>query len=98
MGVSYGSMSLYTGILARLRGLYDEAERRLLQSAEVNERIEAPFFVARTHLEIARLHAERGKSDDVERHATLALEIARARGFAQVERQALNLPAAGALS
>ena len=98
IGVSYGSMSLYTGILARLRRLYDEAERQLLQAAEVNERIEAPYFLARTHLEIARLHRECGNRDDAERHAALALDIARARGFAQVERQALDLPAAPAPS
>jgi hypothetical protein len=95
MGVlSYGSMSLYAGVLARLRRLYHEAERHLFQAAEVNEAINAPFFLARTHLEIARLHGESRKGDDATRHAALALDIAREHGFADVERQALNLPAA----
>jgi DNA-binding SARP family transcriptional activator/tetratricopeptide (TPR) repeat protein len=97
--VSYGSMSLYAGALARLCGGYEESERHLLRAAEVNERIQAPFFVARTHLEIARLYRDRQQADDRARqahHVALALALARDHGLTQVESQALTLPAAAA--
>jgi DNA-binding SARP family transcriptional activator len=97
--VSYGSMSLYAGALARLCGAYEESERHLLRAAEVNERIQAPFFVARTHLEIARLYRDRQQADDRARqahHVALALALAHDHGLTQVESQALTLPAAAA--
>jgi hypothetical protein len=73
-------MSLYAGILARLCGRYEESERHLLRAAEVNDRIQAPFFLARTHLESARLYKERGQADDPIRQAHhLALAVPRPR-------------------
>jgi len=70
----------------------------LFRAAEVNELVEAPFFLARTHLEIGRLHGERRKGGAAARHAALAIDIAREYGFVDVERQALNLPATTAAS
>jgi hypothetical protein len=57
----------YAGTLARLCVWYEESERHLMRGAEVNGRVLAPFFVARTHLEIARLHEEREPADDASR-------------------------------
>jgi hypothetical protein len=92
-------MSLYAGILARLCARYGESERHLLRAAEVNHRIRAPFFLARTHLELARLYLEHEQAGDRTRqaqHAALAVNLAREHGLTQVERQALSLPAAAA--
>jgi DNA-binding SARP family transcriptional activator len=97
--VTYGSMSLYAGTLARLCGRYDESERHLQRAAEVNERIQAPFFLARTHLETARVYKERGQADDRIRqahHLALAVDLAREHDLARVESQALQLTAAAA--
>jgi hypothetical protein len=92
-------LSLYAGTLARLCRRYEESGRHLMRAAEVNGRVRAPFFLARTHLEIARLHEEREPSDDASRqadHLALAIDLAREHGLPQVEAQALKLPAAAA--
>jgi hypothetical protein len=61
------SLSLYAGTLPRLCLWYEESERHLMRGAEVNGRVRAQFFVAPTHLEIARLHEEREAADDASR-------------------------------
>jgi hypothetical protein len=83
----------------RLCGRYEESERHLLRAAQVNDRIQAPVFLARTHLETARLYKERGQPDDLIRqadHVALAVDLARKHGLARVESQALELSAAAA--
>jgi hypothetical protein len=87
----FASISLYAGILARLCGRHDESERKLVCAVEVNDRIRAPFFLAYTHLELARLYAEREQDGDPVRHArevALALDLGRQNGLGGVERQA----------
>ena len=58
-----------------------------------------PFFLARTHLESARLYKERGQADDPTRqahHLALAVDLGREHGLARVQSQALELTAAAA--
>lgn len=58
---------------------------------EVNTRMKAPFFQARTWLEWAAVLVARGNDGDQSRAEEMlhkALDVARARGYAQIERRA----------
>ncbi len=82
------------GRLATVLGEYDEADRYLDIADELNERLEAPFFTALTHLHRAEMQVERDGTDDSEsarRNLDDALEVARRHGFAGIERDVASL-------
>jgi tetratricopeptide (TPR) repeat protein len=89
-----GPVSHYLGILAAVLERYDDAEALFAEAAELNERLEAPFHLARTQLEWARMLSERVGPGDRDRAREL-LERARSTagqyGCAQVERRAERL-------
>jgi tetratricopeptide (TPR) repeat protein len=92
----FGSLDHYRGALWAVLGRYDEAERLLVRGSEVHERLGAPFFEARSHLELARMLSARGGPGDLEeagRRTELARELAGRYGFATVERRATELAA-----
>lgn len=79
-----GAVAHAVGDLERLLGRLDEADASFEQALAVHERLQAPFFVARTQAAWAALLAERGAAGDRERArelATAALTVATLRGF-----------------
>ena len=92
----FGSLDHYRGALWAVLGRFDEAERLLVRGSEVHERLGAPFFEARSHLELARMLRLRCGPGDLEeavRRVDLARELAGRHGFATVERRATDLAA-----
>jgi class 3 adenylate cyclase/tetratricopeptide (TPR) repeat protein len=89
-----GPISHYLGVLATVLERYDDAESHFADATELNDRLQAPFHLARTQLEWARMLLERAKPGDREQ-ATELLERARSTasryGCAQVERRANRL-------
>jgi hypothetical protein len=89
--VCRGSVAHALGALARTLGDLDAGDAHFAHAAPVHERMRAPFFLARTWLEWSALLLERGAQGDAERAREMlvdAREIARERGFAQIERRA----------
>ncbi|MEY2471923.1 MAG: hypothetical protein QOK28_1252 [Actinomycetota bacterium] len=70
-----GSLEHYVGALAGLLGRHDEAVARLERSAAIHEDIGAPFFEARSRLQLAHALVARAHDDDV---ARAEQELARA--------------------
>jgi hypothetical protein len=89
--VCRGSVAHALGALARTLGDLDAGDAHFAHAAAMHERMRAPFFLARTWLEWSALLLERGAQGDAERSREMlvdAREIARERGFAQIERRA----------
>ena len=87
----FGSLDHYRGALRGLCGDHDEAERLLRSGLDAHERLGAPFFEARTCLELARVLRARGDDGDrpsARKLAGRAADIARRFGYATVERRA----------
>jgi hypothetical protein len=57
--IALGSVARYLGLAAMTMERRDDAERHLRRALEINERIGAPRFAARTRSDLARLQAER---------------------------------------
>jgi class 3 adenylate cyclase/tetratricopeptide (TPR) repeat protein len=93
-GICRGPIAHYLGILATVLERYDDAESHFVDAVELNERLQAPFHLARTQVEWARMLVERAKPGDRDRARDL-LETARSTanryGCAQVERRASRL-------
>jgi class 3 adenylate cyclase/tetratricopeptide (TPR) repeat protein len=93
-GICRGPMAHYLGILAAVLGRYREAEIHFAAAAELNERLQVPFHLARTQLEWARVLSERAGPGDVDRARALLEDAAATAdefGCAQVERRARRL-------
>jgi DNA-binding winged helix-turn-helix (wHTH) protein/tetratricopeptide (TPR) repeat protein len=67
-----GSLARYLGMLARTSGRLDEAERHFEAAIESNRKTGAPFYEARSQLDLAELLARRGGGE--ERARQLAAE------------------------
>lgn len=90
----FGSLDHYRGALLGLLGDHDEAERLLLRGLEAHERLGAPFFEARSWLELARVRQARGGPDDGPAGAEAAdraYDLAVRFGYATVARRAGEL-------
>jgi class 3 adenylate cyclase/tetratricopeptide (TPR) repeat protein len=89
-----GPIAHYLGMLAAVLQRYDDGDQHFARAAELNERLQAPFHLARTQLEWARMLHERTNPGDRDRAKEL-LERARSTaalyGCAQVERRANRL-------
>ncbi len=91
---TYGPVAYPVGLLEALLGRHDEAEADFALALAINERMEAPFFIALTKVAWARMLAERGEGDDVDRAQAMAadaLSLAVEGGFGALERQAAAL-------
>ena len=89
-----GPVSFHLGLLATTSGEWEEAEGYFAAAAATQERIAAPNWLARTHVEWARMLLARGGPNDAERAHNLlrqALATARDRGLLKLERDAVEL-------
>jgi class 3 adenylate cyclase/tetratricopeptide (TPR) repeat protein len=94
-----GSVARYLGLLDSLRGRYDAAESAFADAAAAHEHLGAPIWLARTHLDWARMLLRKGRPGDAARarsYLATALAVARARGCAAIERRATGLLQAAA--
>jgi tetratricopeptide (TPR) repeat protein len=92
--VGSGCVDHYLGLLATAMGRLDEADRHFREAVAVNQRLEAPVWLARTRLEWGELLRRRGGPGDAEHAAELlgqALTTAVALGLGAVERRARAL-------
>jgi len=90
----HGSVALYLGLLSRTLGRYDDAEAHFAEAHAMTERIGAPYWLAVTRVDWAKMLRRRNDLGDRERaHSMLeqALATAREYGFGGVERQATQL-------
>jgi hypothetical protein len=62
----YGAIDSALGMLARTIERYEDADRHFLASAEIDERLGAPLFLARTRVGHARTLIARGKTEDLD--------------------------------
>lgn len=85
----YGPVAYPVGLLETLLGRLDEADADFALALDINEQMEAPFFIALTKVAWARLLVDQGgDSEKAHRMAFDALELAVDGGFGAVERQA----------
>jgi class 3 adenylate cyclase/tetratricopeptide (TPR) repeat protein len=88
------SVAHHLGLLATTLGRHKEAETWLAAASATHERLGAPHWLARTHLEQARMLLARRAAGDAERAREL-LEVgrhtARELGLVDVERQTVEL-------
>lgn len=90
----YGSCAHALAVLAAALGDIDEAIDCFAEAEEVNARIDAAFFVARTRVAYARALLQRGHPGDASRAKILlqlALSAATDRGYPGVARDAQTL-------
>jgi class 3 adenylate cyclase len=90
-----GALNHYLGGLARVLGRPDEAVARLTAARDFHHSIEARFFEARSHLELARALCGGGSHSAAD--ATISLEaaigLARSNGYRAVHNAAARLMA-----
>jgi tetratricopeptide (TPR) repeat protein len=89
-----GSVGHYLACLAGALGRYKDAERHFVAAAATHDRIGAPAWLARTHLEWARMLLTRHQPGDAAQARELlgrALATAQELGLANVERRAVEL-------
>ena len=94
--VSLGAVALYLGMLATVLDRFDDAEAHFIQAMEINERMQAPYWIARTQLEHARMLLARGDPDDASRAKALLDRVegsAAEYGFAALTRHSASLRA-----
>jgi tetratricopeptide (TPR) repeat protein len=97
MRVGYdGPAWRYLGLLARVLGLYDEAEQHLVAALDQTQKIAARPFEALCHHDLARVLLARAVPADRERaaeHMARATELARALGMEGLRRRLAEVPA-----
>ena len=88
-----GAVAHFLGALAAVLGRYEAAEAHFAQALDIDERLGAPFFMARTRLEWGRMLQARRAPGDLDRARELlqgAQDLADAHGFAVVVRRAAS--------
>jgi class 3 adenylate cyclase/tetratricopeptide (TPR) repeat protein len=91
---STGTVDHHLGLLSSVLGRHQEADDHFADAARINQRIGAPTWQARTHLEWARVLLARRQLGDAARARALlrqALASARELGLGAVDRQAVAL-------
>jgi tetratricopeptide (TPR) repeat protein len=92
--VSCGAIALYLGMLATVLERFDDAEAHFAEAMEIHERMRAPYWIARTQLEPARMLLARGGPDDNSRSVALLDQVettAGQYGFAALTRHSTGL-------
>jgi tetratricopeptide (TPR) repeat protein len=92
--VNYGAVALYLAMLATVLRRFDDAEVRFAQAMDIHQRLRAPFWVARTEVEWARMCATRGTEGDHRRATDLleqATHSASVHGFAGIAREVSDI-------
>jgi predicted ATPase/DNA-binding SARP family transcriptional activator len=86
-----GAVAHSLGVLAGTMGNLEDADAHFAAAAAMHERINAPFFLARTLLEWSGILSERAAEGDAEKAMDMlirAQDVARRFGYAQIERRA----------
>jgi class 3 adenylate cyclase len=89
-----GSVALYLGLLATTLDRYADAEAHFAEAHTMHERIGAPYWLAVTRVDWAKMLLRRNQAGDRDRARAMleqALATAREYGFAGVERDATRL-------
>ncbi|MCA1843653.1 MAG: tetratricopeptide repeat protein, partial [Actinobacteria bacterium] len=89
-----GAVALYLGMLATVLSRFDDADGQFAEAMEIHEGLRAPYWIARTQLEHARMFLARRGPDDSSRAAILLDQveaIADQYGFAGLTRHAVGL-------
>jgi tetratricopeptide (TPR) repeat protein len=89
-----GAVALYLGMLATVLEHFDDAEAHFAEALEIHERLQAPYWIARTQLEQARMLLAGAGPDDALRAAVLLDQVeatAESYGFAALTRHASGL-------
>jgi hypothetical protein len=90
----HGALAHYLGHLATVLGRHNVAETHFIQALAIHERVQAPFHLARTHLEWGRMLLARAQPDDgdtARAHLEAAMDLAHRYGCALVEQRAVDL-------
>jgi len=89
-----GAVALYLGMLATVLGRFDDADAHFAEAIDIHQRLQAPYWIARTQLEHARMLLDRRGCDDSPRAAVLLEQVeatADEYGFAGLTRHAAAL-------
>jgi class 3 adenylate cyclase len=89
-----GVVAFYLGILATALDHFDDADAHFAEALEIHEGLRAPYWIARTKLEQARMLDARGGPDDRARATVLLDKVeatAQEYGFAALMRHAAGL-------
>ena len=92
-GICEGALARSLGRLSQLLGRSDAADAHFRTALSINERIEAPYWIARTQLDFADLLRDVGKTDEAVGFVDQALETASRFGFAALENRATTFEA-----
>jgi DNA-binding CsgD family transcriptional regulator len=87
----WGSVDRFLGRAAIALSDWDAATSALADAADMEAKLAAPLFVARTTLDQARLAAAVGKRDNARRLATQVRAVADRLGLAALSREAVQL-------
>ena len=87
-GTIEGALSRPLGRLAHLSGNFADAESFFEAALKIHERLEAPYWIARTQLDYADLLQDIGKKDQATQFVNEALDAAKRFGFGALERRA----------
>jgi class 3 adenylate cyclase/tetratricopeptide (TPR) repeat protein len=93
-GAAPGAVDHQLAMLSTVLGRFDDAEIEFRSAVALHEHLAAPAWLARTHLEWARMLLTRGQPGDAGRGRELlglALDSARDLGLGTVERRAVAL-------
>ncbi len=74
--VVFGSIAWALGTLATTLQRYEQAEGHFVVAAEIEERVGAPLFLARTHAGWARALIARGRPEDLDRAQSMLEQAA----------------------
>jgi class 3 adenylate cyclase len=94
VGLGIGCVSHYLGLLTTTLGRLDEADVHFTNACAVHGRMDAPGWLARTHLEWGRVLLHRRQRSEEDRARELlgqAVSTARELGLTGVERRAVEL-------
>jgi hypothetical protein len=92
-GTCYGSVARSLGRLAHLLEQPDAAQVHFRNALVINERLQAPYWIAQTQIDYADLLRDVGKDDEATPLVVQALETATTYGFAALENRATRFQA-----
>ena len=83
----YGSVAFHLGTMAALLGKDEVADEHFAEALEISEKLESPYWIARTQTEWARLDRKVGMTDRAESKLAEALESAQRHEFGALVEQ-----------
>ena len=92
-GVCSGALARSLGRLGHLLGRLDAAEAHFGTALSIHQRLDAPYWTARTQLDLADLLRDVGRTDEATGFVDQSLETARRLGFAALESRASTFSA-----